>query len=787
MHCGRPASGGGSEHTRNQGFDPLREQLIAATSGEYQVLAELGRGGMAAVYLAIDLALGRQVAIKVMIPGLETTAGMADRFLLEARTAAQLSHANIIPIHAVRTTGELRYFVMKFVPGRSLDQVLAAAGPLAPDLVRVVLAQVGAALEHAHHRGVVHRDIKPANIMLDEDGSAIVADFGIAKVAQGASLTRTGSTIGTPAYMSPEQCTGRPVAGASDQYALGCVAFELLTGRPPFVHEEAVPVLLAHVSDPPPPLIPLCHDCPLPLAVAIERMLAKDPAERWPSLAEAIAAAEATQPLADPAVRARLKELAALPDRPAIAPAAPSPAGSPSGPTVAVRTFQSAPAATSGLRLSLDPGAARLQTGESLLVGAAVVDGGGTPVPGAPLVWRSHAPEVASVTETGLVTGLSEGEGIVSATCLGVSAEVQVVVARVSVARLALTPPPAAWSPGERRVLQAVALDQTGAVLPGRPIRWSSLDPGVAVVDQLGVVLGVAEGQARIQAESEGQVANALVEIRPANGTLAVLPGAGALAAGQVVRLGAVWRTGTGSPKAAAGAAWSSSDAGVLRVNEDGELTAVRPGSAQIRATLGEQTAEVEYLVTRVDVASVRILPRTTALGVGEEARLETQACDRLGAVLQGRVVTWHSSDTKVVAVSPDGTVRGVGPGMARVSAAIGAGLASVELRVSPVTVGGIRIDPGSLTIRAGEAALLKAAVLGSRGTTLPGVGVEWLSSDPQIATVSPDGVVRGVRFGTVRIAATAGGRRATVAVEVRSATVTTISAPRVRVGGEKA
>jgi len=786
MHCGCPTKAA-TPRASADSPDPLRDQLVAATQGEYQVLTELGRGGMATVYLALDLALGRPVAIKVMIPGLETTAGMSDRFLLEARTAAQLSHANIIPIYAVRTTGDLRYFVMKFVPGRSLDQVLAATGPLGPDLVQAILAQVGAALEHAHGRGVVHRDVKPANIMLDEDGSAIVADFGIAKVAQGGSLTRTGSTIGTPAYMSPEQCTGKTVAGASDQYALGCVVFELLTGRPPFVHEEVVPVLLAHVSDPPPPLLQLRRDCPLTLAAAIERMLAKDAAGRWPSLAEAIAAAEATSALANPVVRGRLRELAAsrdLPQRAALPAAPPSP---PPRPAIAPQPSQSVSSPTAALRLSLAPGEARLKTGETLRVDAALLDQAGTPVPGGPLVWRSHTPEVASVSEIGVVTALSEGQGVVSATCQGISAEVQLLVGRVPVARLAITPPPAAWAPGERRALQAVALDDSGAVLPGRTIRWSSPDPGVAVVDQLGVVLGVAEGRVRVQAESEGQLADVEVEIRPANGTLAVLPGAGALAAGQVVRLAAVWRTGTGSPRPATGVSWQSSDPAILRISEEGELTAVRPGGASVRASVGDQVAEVQYQVTRVDVATVRILPRITALSVGEEARLETQASDRLGAILSGRVMSWSSSDAKVVAVSPDGTIRGIGPGTARISAAIGAGLASVDLRVSPATVGSVRIDPAEVALRVGEAALLKAAVLGARGTTLPGVSVEWQSSDPQIATVSPDGVVRGLRFGTARIAASAGGRRATVPVEVRSATVTTISAPRLRVGGEKA
>ncbi|HWA58167.1 MAG TPA: Ig-like domain-containing protein [Gemmatimonadales bacterium] len=777
MHCGRPAQGGAG---RVSSVDLLRDQLIQATQGEYEILEELGRGGMAAVFLGRDLSLGRQVALKVMIPGLDAAAGMADRFLLEARTAAQLSHTNIIPIYAVRTTGELRFFVMKFIPGRSLDQVLAAEGPLPPDLVRAVLAQVGSALEHAHARGVVHRDIKPANIMIDDDGSAIVADFGIAKVSQSGNMTRTGVTIGTPAYMSPEQCTGQPVGGASDQYALGCVAFELLTGRPPFVHEEAVPVLLAHVSDPPPPLLPLCHACPLPLAAAIERMLAKSPADRWPTLADALEAAEAAAAAADPEVRRRLRQLADVRE-----PAAPLPPPPPSvPPPSAARTVISGP---HPVRLSLPTRSARLVTGESLRLDAAVLDAAGAAVSGAPLRWRSTVPEIASVSDGGVVTGLAEGQSVVTALCGNISAEVEIVVERIPVGRLALTPAPSAWAPGERRVLQAVALDRAGAVLPGRSIRWTSLDPAVAVVDQLGVVLGVGEGQARIVADCEGERAEVVVDIRPASGTLTVLPGAGALAAGQVVGLEAVWRVPSGSPRPARGVVWSSSDPGTLRVSETGELTALRPGNARIRATLGEYVAEVPYQVTRVDVVTVRIVPNIPAFSVGEEARLQAQGYDRLGSPLGGRVVSWRSSDPKVVIVSPDGVIRGVGPGQARISAGIGAGLASVDLRVSPATVAAIRIEPQSASVRVGEALLLRASVQGSRGTTLPGVGVEWLSSDPQVASVSPEGVVQGLRFGTVRIAASAGGRRATVAVEVRAASVTTISAPRIRVSGEKA
>ncbi|MDH4351526.1 MAG: serine/threonine-protein kinase, partial [Gemmatimonadota bacterium] len=212
----------------------ILEPLRKATAGDYDIAGELGRGGMATVFLAHDIALDRKVAIKVMTPSLVTGAGMVERFKREARTAASLSHPHIIPIYAVRETDRLLFFVMKFVEGRSLDTVIRHQGPLPIPMVQAIMSQVGGALGYAHRRGIVHRDMKPANIMLDDEGWAVVTDFGIAKVADARGLTMTGVTIGTPSYMSPEQCASKEVTGATDQYSLGIVAYELLTGKVPF-------------------------------------------------------------------------------------------------------------------------------------------------------------------------------------------------------------------------------------------------------------------------------------------------------------------------------------------------------------------------------------------------------------------------------------------------------------------------------------------------------------------------------------------------------------------------
>ena len=291
------------------GADQL-EALRRTTLGDYDIQGELGQGGMATVYLAHEIALDRKVAIKVMAPALLATAGMVERFKREARTAAALSHPHIIPIYAVREQASLVYFVMKFVEGRSLESILRAAGALPLPLVRAVLYQVGAALGYAHRRGVVHRDVKPANIMLDTDGWVMVTDFGIAKVSEKQGLTMTGATIGTPAYMSPEQCAAkRDLTGASDQYSLGIVAYEMLTGRPPFVADTTVGLLYAQVHEPPVPVSELRPDCPPETAAALMRMLDKEPAKRWPDVESAVAALGGTPLTREDPIRGQLAAL----------------------------------------------------------------------------------------------------------------------------------------------------------------------------------------------------------------------------------------------------------------------------------------------------------------------------------------------------------------------------------------------------------------------------------------------------------------------------------------------
>ena len=259
--------------------------LDSDLSSRYRIEGEAGRGGMATVYRAWDLRHERFVAIKVLLPELASSIGR-DRFLREISIAAQLRHPHIVPLYDSGETGGQLYFVMPFLEGESLRGRLQREGRLPVDEASRLAREVADALSYAHGKGVVHRDIKPENILI-ESGHAVVSDFGIARAVEaagGSTLTGTGTVVGTPAYMSPEQAAGdEPIEGRSDVYSLGCVLFEMLTGKPPFDGTTARAIIAAHLSEPPAPLGRVRPDVPPALAVAVAGALAKDPAHRTPS------------------------------------------------------------------------------------------------------------------------------------------------------------------------------------------------------------------------------------------------------------------------------------------------------------------------------------------------------------------------------------------------------------------------------------------------------------------------------------------------------------------------
>ncbi|MEP7086351.1 MAG: serine/threonine-protein kinase, partial [Gemmatimonadota bacterium] len=256
--------------------------LAAALAGQYQIERELGRGGMGIVYLAHDVKLEREVAIKVLPPMLAGSADVRERFLREARTSARLTHPNVVAIHGAGEIDSRVFFVMGFVDGESLAERLRREGPLDPAILIPILRDVALALSYAHERGVVHRDIKPENILIDaRTGRAMVTDFGIARVAEAAPLTMTGQVLGSVHYMSPEQVSGDKLDGRSDLYSLGVVGFQALSGRLPFDNESASAVIVAHVTKPAPALLSVAPNLPAAIAAVIDRCLAKSPDTRY--------------------------------------------------------------------------------------------------------------------------------------------------------------------------------------------------------------------------------------------------------------------------------------------------------------------------------------------------------------------------------------------------------------------------------------------------------------------------------------------------------------------------
>jgi predicted Ser/Thr protein kinase len=337
--CGADVSGGaGPASTSN--VEVLQQRLQRLIEGKYEIIRLLGKGGMGAVFLAHDLTLEREVAIKVLPPDVAQDEQVVRRFQQEAKTAAKLDHPNIIPIYRVESEGGLNYFVMKYVSGTSLEDVLERRQPLAIDYVQRVLWEAGCALGHAHQRGVVHRDVKPANIIFDHEARVTLTDFGISKALQAATgFTATGMIIGTPHYMAPEQAKGGSVDGRADQYSLGIVGYRMLTGELPFSGDSMHTILYKHIFEEVPLATTRRADVPDFLATALARALAKEPEQRFATMEEFATAVWPEQPVAAPgraaaarAPKARRVGTADAPTEVTSAPTTPIPAAPPRAP-----------------------------------------------------------------------------------------------------------------------------------------------------------------------------------------------------------------------------------------------------------------------------------------------------------------------------------------------------------------------------------------------------------------------------------------------------------------------
>ncbi len=272
--------------------EALFHRVRMVLAGEFDVERELARGGMGVIFKATEVGLRRSVAVKVLPPDLGLSVKTAERFKREARMVAELDHPNIIPVYRVGQLGGILFIAMKFIEGRSLGLILDTQGPLPVPVALYVLRGVARALAYAHDRHIIHRDIKGANILVDRDGRVMVSDFGVALRAADVNLTADGAVIGTPTFMSPEQCAGRRTGPQSDQYSVGIVGFQMLSGVVPFRADTIAGMMQHHFFTPAPDVRQARDDVPAALAEVLNQALQKDPAARFSSTHDMLAALE---------------------------------------------------------------------------------------------------------------------------------------------------------------------------------------------------------------------------------------------------------------------------------------------------------------------------------------------------------------------------------------------------------------------------------------------------------------------------------------------------------------
>ena len=709
----------------------IGERLAEAVSPKYEIIRFLGYGGMAGVYLAHEVNLARPVAIKVMSPALMMDDRLVARFRQEARTTAKLNHSNIVTVYDVGEENGLFFYSMRYVAGRSLADVMPdLEAPLEFPIIQHWLTEIGNALDYAHHGGVTHRDIKPSNILLNAQGDALVTDFGIAKVVDEPSLTQTGVIVGTPAYMSPEQCSSGDVTGASDQYSLGAVAYLLITGKPPFAGPTAV-VLQRQLSDTPNPMESLRPDCPPKLAEVVTRMLAKDPAARYGSIGEAIEAMGPTHLSRNHALRARMAEISA---------------------TVA--------------ELKLEAGASSVQTGEILELSAIPYDGTGRPLR-RETHWLTSDPSIARI-QGGRLEAISTGQVMVTARCERAEDSLLIHIIPVPLHRLDVGKAPALVHPGDTFLLEATPLSAAGQVLADRPVTWSSDDTTVLTVSSEGRVEAKAVGSATVWArcEEEAVAVEVAVTLRPV-AQIAVAGAEKRITVGDVLDLVATPKAADGTVLADRRVDWRSSAPDVVRIKRDGKLQAMGAGQATIEIQSEETVVSLVIEVRPVPVHSVKVVSPPASLVKGESWNGSAVALDADGGRLEGREVRWTSTNPKVAAVDSDGSLQAVGAGRSTITASCGAAADSFVLQVEQRPVAQLELEAPETSLQVGQTVALEVSARSADGEYLEDRTMVWTSGNPDVARVGAAGVVEGLKPGVATITATCGRAAKSLVIQV--------------------
>lgn len=679
------APGGRRETEPDDPWAGIVRRLRTLVGGEYEITRELGRGGMAAVYLARELALDRKVAMKVMSPALLSNQGMIERFEREARTVAKLNHPHIVALYAVRQVEDLHFFTMQFVEGRSLDHILFDSGPLPIRTVRNLLFTIGNALAYAHRRGIVHRDVKPANILVDEEGSAVVTDFGIAKVTQDTTgtNTQTNTIVGTPAYISPEQCYGNVATAASDQYSLGVLAYELLTGHVPFAGTPFV-VLQAHTERAVPSIRASRADCPPELETAIHRMLEKNPANRWTTMQHALAELRAA-PLPDddpeqlalaalaiPPVTGRVAEIHSTPPRAfAEARVEPQPPS------------DRAPYVASVAILALPE---TLEVGDTITLTAAARNASGSTMPGTRMIWTVDDEHVASVDQQrGEVRALAPGETIITASAGTVSKGVRLVVISRRVAAIQISLPPGSLRVGDSVQLVAKAEDKTHESV-SEAVNWMSGDSAVAEISDNGILVAQKPGIALVWAEAQGVRGSARVQIDPADVSAVRISPPPYMEVGDSVEMSAAALGVHEELLHGRVMSWSSNDSNIAAVSENGIVEARAAGRVRLTCTCEGKDASLMLTVAPPSAWTIAISAPAMPVVVGQTLTLQAQALSRHGVPVE-RKFKWSAVPAALAKVSRQGQVTLLAPGLVTVHAVTEDRDGTVQFEIAPASV----------------------------------------------------------------------------------------------------
>lgn len=766
--------------------DPLLERIRGITLGLYDVHSELGRGGMAAVYLAHDLRLQRKVAIKVMLPALFMSEGMADRFLLEARTAARLSHPNIVVIFSVTNVDDIYYFVMGLVSGAPLDDILADNRALPVDEVRWVLSQAARALQHAHNEGVVHRDVKPANIMINVRGDAILTDFGIAKASESPHLTRTGFAVGTPTYMSPEQVTASEITGASDQYSLGILAYEMLAGHAPF-RGSSIEVQWAHAHNAPPDLATAAPHVPADLASTVMRMLEKKPDHRWESLeplvdifAAGLSASGGVvrQSLAARAQSAQSKRTAGA----ATTPRSPLPALSKSFvPKTSAHSnaseskpeiINNSASRTHRVTLVSEPiDAGPVEAPQTIEVGQTVVLDLDPSLMSAGVSFVSSDATLLAVDQQGNVRALAAGSASISVVIAGEATIVEFIITDASrvATPLTISPGTVELEEGDHVTLVASAHDDgSGLVFPApASVAWKCDNEIIATCSAAGVLTARARGKTVVQVAAQSITGVADVTVLPARVTrIAVEQPTLAIVAREKLPINVTAYDRRGNAVADAAFQFHSADGSVVTVDANGLLQALSPGRTTVRANHGELEASVDVTVSRAPVTSVRPGALAHSLEVGDSLQLTASAFDAVGVEVRDRPIAWRADAPEVARVTQSGFVEALAPGQATAEASCESAHAQVKLAVAAVPLREIVISPADVTAILGRTTKLTVVATDMRGRRVPADSVSWTSRNSAVCTVA-NGVLQARDVGVTVVMARVGVVTASANVRV--------------------